>query len=366
MKLNPIQMSPQNNYMKTASCLCRQCQRNALHCFIPPYITDRLLENPDPAIREIARDNLTIGAGFRAVREVTPTRALSTLGTLTGGKYREVFDAGHLNGLPGKLVRAETGSATGDAAVDESYEGAGDTYDFFSAVFQRNSLDDHGLKLISSVHVRRNFNNAFWNGSQMAYGDGDGIIFRRFTRSLDVIGHELSHGVVSYTADLIYQEEPGALNEHFADVFGTLVKQWKLGQTVHQANWLLGENIVTAAPTRRGIRSMANPGSAFSGDPYLGTDPQPKHYSQRYTGTQDNGGVHINSGIPNHAFYLAAMALGGNAWATLGPIWYETLTTRLTQTSNFQDMRNATVSVAQSAGPAPYNAVLNAWQQVGL
>lgn len=349
-----------------ASSSCEGCRRNPLHCIIPPYVIDHLTEHPDPKVRKDARESLAQSAAFRAIRSVTPTRSLSLLGVISGGKHREVYDAKNKTGLPGQLVRTEGGPATGDAAADEAYEGAGDTYDFYKKVLKRDSLDDHGLKLVSSVHVGSKFDNAFWNGSQMAYGDGNGVYFQRFTRSLDVIGHELTHGVVSYTADLVYQDEPGALNEHFADVFGTLVKQWKKGQTVLKANWLIGEDVVVKAPTRKAIRSMADPGTAFKNDPYLGDDPQPKHYTARYKGSGDNGGVHINSGIPNHAFYLAAMALGGKAWTTVGPIWYEALTTRLTQTSTFADLRDATIALAQAKNATTAKAVKAAWQKVGV
>jgi Zn-dependent metalloprotease len=189
---------------------CHACERNPLHCILPPHIVDRLLDATDATVRRIARENLALAAAMRAIREVTPTRSLSALGVVSGGKQREVYDAKKTQSLPGKLVRVEGGKKSKDPAVNEAYDGAGDTYDFFKTVFGRDSLDDHGLKLISTVHVGKNFNNAFWNGTQMAYGDGDNNIFVRFTKSLDVIGHELTHGVVSYSADLVYQDEPGA------------------------------------------------------------------------------------------------------------------------------------------------------------
>jgi Zn-dependent metalloprotease len=352
--------------MPPSSTSCSCGHRDPLHCIIPPYIVDRLLDHADRKVRRIARDNLTAGATFRAIRTVSPTRSLSLLGAVATGRYREIYDAQHRQGLPGRLVRVEGGKKSGDPAVDEAYAATGYTYDYYRAVHGRNSLDDHGLKLLSSVHVGQDFDNAFWNGSQMAFGDGDGVLFKRFTRSLDVVGHELTHGVVSYTADLVYQDEPGALNEHFADVFGSLVKQWRRKQPVTKANWLVGEDIIVPATTRRAIRSLADPGNAFRDDPLLGDDPQPKHYRDRHTGGDDNGGVHINSGIPNHAFYLAAMALGGQAWKTVGPIWYQALTTRLAQNSSFADLRNATVALGKAAGATTYHALRTAWKTVGL
>ena len=351
----------------TPACPCGH--RNPLHCILPPYLLDHLLEHKDAAVRKIARDNMVAAAEMRAVRSVLPSiRPMSMAALSSAGKYREVYDAQHqpTSVLPGKLVRSEGQPKTGDPAADEAYDFAGVTYDYYKAVHGRDSLDNHGLRLVSSVHVGTKFNNAFWNGAQMAYGDGDGTIFQRFTKSLDVVGHELTHGVVSNSADLIYQGESGALNEHFADVFGTLITQQKHQQTVDKADWLVGKEVITKAPTRKAIRSLAAPGTAYADDPLLGTDPQPAHMMNRYKGSGDNGGVHINSGIPNHAFYLAAMALKGKAWQTLGPVWYEVLTARLVRTSAFADMARETIDVAGKSAVTVKNAVKAAWKAVGL
>jgi Zn-dependent metalloprotease len=329
-----------------------------------------MLNSKDKKVRRIALANLVSSSEMRAVRSaLPPERALMGATTLTpGGKYREIYNAKHkpTTQLPGTLVRSEGQKATKDPAADEAYNYAGDTYDFYSAIFKRDSLDNHGLRLISSVHVAANWDNAFWNGRQMAYGDGDGQAFTRFTKSIDVVGHELTHGVVSYSADLVYQDEPGAMNEHFADVFGTLVKQWKKKQTVKQADWLLGTEIIVPAPTRKAIRNMADPGTAFKGDPYLGDDPQPKHMKDKYAGPSDSGGVHINSGILNYAFYLAAVALGGKAWETVGPVWYEALTQRLVRTSQFADLARETIDIAGQQSSVVGSAVKAAWKGVGL
>jgi Zn-dependent metalloprotease len=265
-------------------------------------------------------------------------------------------------------VRPEGGKATGDPAADEAYKFSGKTWDFYYKILNRNSLDDQGLKLVSSVHAGTGYDNAFWDGVQMVYGDGDGIIFERFTRSIDVVGHELTHGVVQHTCGLIYFAEPGALNEHFTDVFGTLVRQYAKKQSVTQADWLIGAEILVKAPTRTALRSMKDPGSAFTNDPDLGDDPQPKHYSKRYTGGADNGGVHINSGIPNYAFYLAATDLGGKAWTRAGKVWYKAMLNLLPQ-STFADCARETRAEAANLFPADSavaKAVDQAWKQVGL
>jgi Zn-dependent metalloprotease len=211
-----------------------------------------------------------------------------------------------------------------DVAVDEAYESLGVTYDFFWEIYERNSIDDDGLPLNATVHFGREYNNAFWDGQQMVFGDGDGDLFNRFTIALDIIGHELTHGVTEDEAQLQYFAQSGALNESVSDVFGSLVKQYALRQDANTADWLIGAGLFTANVQGVALRSMKEPGTAFD-DPVLGKDPQPAHMRDFVQTFEDNGGVHINSGIPNRAFYLAATQLGGYAWERAGRIWYETL-----------------------------------------
>jgi len=350
------------------------CERNPIQCIIPPYITDELVKSADPQIRSRALAQMRAGARMRAFR-IAAQAAPTLMAVLSPNKkkFREVHDAKQSDQLPGKLVRSEGQAKTGDPAADEAYDGAGDTYDFYYKVFQRNSLDDNGMSLISSVHVGEvdelgnlgPMNNAFWDGEQMAYGDGDGIVFRRFTQSLDVIGHELTHGVESFTSNLTYFGQSGALNEHFADVFGILIRQWKRGETVAKANWVVGAEVLVPAQTRRGIRDMENPGTAFVNDPELGTDPQPAHMSKIFTGPRDRQGVHINSGIPNRAFVLTAKAIGGKAWEVTGRIWYDTML-QLSSNSQFIDCAKISVQVAATHGAAAKKAVKAAWKKVGI
>ena len=220
---------------------------------------------------------------------------------------------------------------------------------------------------ISSIHLGRRLNNAFWTGEQMAYGDGDGSLFVRFTKSLDVVGHELTHGVITHTSNLEYRDEPGALNEHFADVFGSLVKQWKKHQTAEEADWLIGNDIMGPDTDAGALRTLTEE-PAYEDDPLLGTDPQPKHMDDMYTGSQDNGGVHINSGIPNHAFYRASLEIGGEAWEKAGRIWYRTLLT-LTATSDFNEMVERSLHEAAAlfgSRSLEQKAVRGAWKAVGL
>jgi Zn-dependent metalloprotease len=352
------------------------CTRHPIHCFIPPYIMEHLTQSPHADVRTRAISNLASSSAFRAFR--TSARAMPTLlasKSPSGGKNRLVYDAKGTNTLPGTLVRSEGGKTNRDPSVDQAFDGAGDVYDFYDTLFQRNSLDNNGMNLISTVHLadvdfKGDFvplNNAFWNGQQMAYGDGDGVVFKSFTRSLEVIGHELTHGVQSFTSNLTYQGQSGALNEHFADVFGILIKQWKEGTAVADADWVIGKELLVPAPTRRGIRDMEHPGTAYKDDPDLGDDPQPASMKGLYTGAKDSGGVHINSGIPNRAFVLTAQALGGNAGEVAGRIWYETML-QLHTGSQFADCARISIQIAGSAdyGAAAKKAVTAAWKKVGV
>jgi Zn-dependent metalloprotease len=286
----------------------------------------------------------------------------------TQKKRRNVYDAQHSQKLPGKLVMSEHKPRSADVEVAEAYDGAGTTFDFYALVFGRQSIDNRGMRIDSTVHYGSRFDNALWNGREIVYGDGDGRIFKRFTGSVDVIGHELTHGVTQYTAALGYSGQNGALNEHISDAFGAMVKQWKLGHAARQADWLIGAELFGPAVKGKAIRSMAAPGTAYD-DPILGRDPQPAHMRDYVDTVDDNSGVHINSGIPNHAFYLAAIALGGNTWEVLGRIWYATLTQRVTADADFNDFARATVDIAGELygnGGRVQRVLADAWSQVGL
>ena len=344
--------------------------RHPIHCILPPYVLDQLAQSDNAKIRKLAIEAIARSAALRATRT-----ALSQFPTMTAQpspeakKNRLVYDMKNQGSsfLPGTLAREEGDQKSKDRAVNQAYDYSGATYDFYKKIFNRNSLDDRGMTLISSVHLGKNYNNAFWNGEQMAYGDGDGVIFIGFTNSLDVVGHELTHGVVSHTCNLEYRNESGALNEHFADVFGSLVKQWKRKHTAAKADWLIGPDIMGPGTTAASLRTFKE-GLAYENDPNLGTDPQPKHLKNKYTGTADSGGVHINSGIPNHAFFLVATELGGYAWNKAGHIWYRTLLA-LNQTSDFKEMVEMTVQNAVTlygSGSTEEKAVTRAWQKVGF
>lgn len=346
------------------------CCRNPVHCILPPYVLDKLAESNDPKVRKLAIEAIARSASLRAMRTtLAQIPMMAALPSPERKKDRLVYDMKHQGSsfLPGTLVRREGDKKSEDPAVNEAYDFSGVTYDFYKKLFNRNSLDDRGMSLISSVHLGRNYNNAFWDGEQMAYGDGDGDIFTRFTKSLDVVGHELTHGVVTHTSNLEYRNEPGALNEHFADVFGSLVKQWHRKHTATKADWLIGPDIMGPGTAAKSLRTLKE-SKAYENDPNLGTDPQPKHLKDKYTGGADSGGVHINSGIPNHAFFLVATEIGGYAWEKAGQIWYRTLLT-LHQTSNFADMVAMSTQNAAALygyGSKEEKALVKAWKAVGF
>ena len=335
---------------------------------IPSHMLRHLARNGPVHLREKALQTLQHSERLRGQREMLAYLGAVSAATPAGVKRRTIYDLAHGTQLPGKLVRGEGDPKSKDVHVNEAYDYSGVTYDFYSKVFGRNSVDDKGMRLDSSVHYSTDYDNAFWNGVQMVYGDGDGEIFQRFTKCLDVIGHELTHGVTQYEAGLAYQGQSGALNESMSDVFGSMVKQWKKKQTAAQADWLIGEGLFAKGINGVALRSMKAPGTAYN-DPNLGKDPQPAQMKDYVKGSADNGGVHINSGIPNHAFYLAAVALGGHSWEEAGVIWYDTLCSLLRPNSTFVDAANGTLRSAGikfGTNSRQQNAVKSAWQQVGV
>lgn len=346
---------------------------NPLNCFIPPDLLKELAKSQVGKIRDSALETLQVSElsrGMAVVSSMMPGAFRNR--SSNGGKERFVYDMENNPSpfaLPGKIVRKEGDGPTGDAAVDEAYDFSGLTYDFFKDVFDRNSLDDDAMRLISSVHFGQSYNNAAWNGQQMYYGDGDGQIFIRFTASLDVVAHELTHGVITHTSNLKYENESGALNESFADIMSALVTQWSKNQSVEDADWLMGDELLGPA-LDDGVRAFRvfDGDKAYEDHPILGTDRQPKHISDKYTGSDDYGGVHINSGIPNHAFYQVAKNLGGNAWEIAGAIWYEALLA-LHRTSDFDHCAETTVAVARARygiDSREEQAVIDGWRAVGL
>jgi Zn-dependent metalloprotease len=347
--------------------------RCSIFCFLPPYMLRAIAENGSAEQRSTALNTLAADQTIRAVRaaqgRAAAPRARGLELTTVTRKQRTIFDAHHTQSLPGTVVRTEGATATGDPAVDEAYDGLGATYDLYWEEYERNSIDGEGMPLNGTVHFGQDYDNAFWDGQRMVFGDGDGQLFNRFTIAVDVIGHELTHGVTQDEAQLVYFFTPGALNESVSDVFGSLVKQRILNQTANEADWLIGAGLFTANVNGAALRSMKAPGTAYD-DPLLGKDPQPAHMRDFVLTLEDNGGVHINSGIPNHAFYLAATRLGGYAWEKAGQIWYETLRDpRLGRFSGFRAFARRTLATAgrlYGSGSPEQQAVQASWKEVGI
>src|SRR3989304_941497 len=231
-------------------------------CFIvPPHMLKEIARRGSAQQKQCAWESLTMSEQMRGQR--LTLSVISAIGsTATGTRRRTIYDAGNGYTLPGRLVKSEGSAKSRDKTVNEAYAGAGVTYDLFKKVFGRNSIDDRGMRLDSTVHYGKDYDNAFWNGQQMVYGDGDGELFNGFTIAIDVIAHELTHGVTQYEAGLEYQDQAGAMNESLSDVFGSLVKQYRRGQGGKDGNWVVGGGGFSKKDKGRALRPMKEPGAA--------------------------------------------------------------------------------------------------------
>ncbi|MFD2923977.1 M4 family metallopeptidase [Halobacillus naozhouensis] len=270
--------------------------------------------------------------------------------------------------LPGVLYSNNSASFKDDydrAAVDAHYNSE-EVYEYYLEEHDRNSLDDEGMAIKSSIHFGQNYNNAFWNGQQMTYGDGDGDFFISLSAGLDVAAHEMTHGVTTHSAGLKYRFQSGALNEAFSDIFGALVDEedWEIGEDI------MGEEAKESG--RTSLRSLSNP-SKYSVGPELvpygnGEGKYPSHMDEYYDLPLelDNGGVHINSSIINHAAYLTGEQIGKDK---LGQIYYRALTVYLTPTSDFSHARQALIQSAidiYGEGSEEVQATESGLNQVGI
>lgn len=372
--------------------------QHAICGFVPPYILEAIAgynataEKSDLVGKEVRtacehtlqhihayadeRQKLCTETHDLAKEDEAAQQTLMTAGAeVSKSVQRKIYDCEATAKLPGKLVRSEGEARIKDRQVNNVYDGFKITHDFFSKVFGRNSLDDNGLPLNGSVHYLdpeepAGYNNAYWDGAKkrMVFGDGDHITFDYLTDSLDVIAHELSHGFVQFSSPLYYEWQSGALNESCADVFGSMVEQWHMNQTAEDADWILGQTLFPVAFTGSALRSF-KAGKAYTNDPVFGTDPQPKHMDNLYKGPKDLRGVHINSGIPNHAFYLAATALGGKSWERAGKVWYKTMTSgKIPTKCDFKTFAEVTVNVAEEefTDAEVKDKIREAWVKVGV
>ncbi len=352
--------------------MCKN-HRHPIQCIIPPYISDKMTESDKIKLGD-ALENQLRNHRFRSDRKffsgLTATnQKMMAIKKAAAGKPKpkiEVYSCANTTKLPGKLVANTTILKGRDKDLKNVLAGTQYTWDFYYKILNRNSIDNAGMTLVNSVHYGKKYNNAMWNGRQMIYGDGDKKVFDSFTIDIDIIGHELTHGVTQYTANLDYENQSGALNESWSDIMGILIKQYALKQDVNQSNWLIGENVMIGQ--NYALRSMIAPGTAFKNHPQWGDDPQPatmdKYLNLPNTDDGDYGGVHFNSGIPNYAFCMAAIKAGGYAWDTVGKVWYEALVNNLKNNATFVDAKNATILQAQKLfgkGSSVEQAVIHGW-----
>ena len=329
---------------------------------IPPHLLRRLAQQGDPA----AEQTLLLDAEIRALRATRTYAPGAVTGAPTAaaaeGPDWVVHTAEGSTDLPGRPVRTAGEAATGDETVDEAAAGITATLALLSEVYERDSYDGRGRTVSATVHYGRDYDNAFWDGTQLVFGDGDGEIFERFTRSVDVLAHELVHAVTEHTAALVYEGQSGALNESVSDVFASCVRQRLLGQQAVDGDWLVGAELFRPGVQARALRDLAAPGTAYD-DPRLGRDPQVGHLDDFVETTDDHGGVHLNSGIPNRAFHLAATRIGGTSWDGAGRIWWEALTgDELRPDADFVAFARATVAAAGDHA----DVVRQAWRDVGV
>lgn len=301
-------------------------------CFIiPPHILEALAKRGNLSCKRALNDTHRI---LRKRNDTLNNLLIQDIETGTGDRY--VYDSLNQYNQRVKLVRKEDDVAVDDKIANEVYDKSGFVRDYFKDTFDLNSINNEGMDIISNIRYGKEYNNAFWDGDEMTYGEGDNIQFKDFTSAIDVIAHELMHGVTQFLANLEYQSQSGALNEHFSDVFGTVVKQKFYKQDCESADWLIGDGLVTDKFPGIAIRSMKAPGTAND------FDIQPDHMDDYFTGQEDNQGVHINSGILNKAFYLTALEIGIDDSAF---IWFETLKV-LWRTANFNDMLDNLINVS--------------------
>lgn len=336
---------------------------------VPRQVLERFAK--DKSLSKAERDHFAAAAAFdakwRTARSAV-VRASAAAQDMLPSDFAQaapplnlIFDCNHGTSLPGLPVSNPGTQPAGPAR--RAYDETKKAIEFFQTVFGRNSVDNNGKTLLSSIHFGTNYNNAGWTGSQMRYGDGDGNIFIDFTLSDDVIGHELGHGITQYSSQFAYSNQAGGLNESMSDVFGSMFRQWKANQTVNQADWLIGSKIMGPGSTAKGftcLRDMANPAAKHC------LAAQPVHFKDYHDGLDP----HYASGPPNLAFYKAAKAYGGKSWEKVGHVWYRALTAYV-PSPNLKMLAFANRTRIQASKVAPgdaalFNAIDLAWKAVGL
>jgi len=281
-------------------------------------------------------------------------------------KHREMHDLAHGTELPGPLSRVEGEDPVEDDIVNTNYEHLGVTYDCYTTLFGRDSLDGGGATLMSSVHYSENFVNAFWDGTQMVYGDGDGVTASNLAESMDITAHELTHAVTERTSNLEYAGESGGLNEAMSDIFGNVCEWFRAGRVVNEDTWKIGEDVWTPATEGDALRYMSEP--TRDG---LSLDYYPDY--------EDGIDVHFSSGIANLAFYLLAQGgthprgktsveVQGIGVEKAARVFYLANMAIMTSTTTFGEAKTATEQAARILGlpDAEMESVSKAWEAVGV
>ncbi|KAF4447551.1 hypothetical protein F53441_8935 [Fusarium austroafricanum] len=366
---------------------------------IPPQILRSALELGDESQRTRAKRSLdhlehiigkvrgSSGSTGASDGQEPGSAAHESLTALTGANeppYRAVYDihqSANEGQLPSELIRdngiksdkdsGDTNSkdkASKDKAVNQAFDNVGLVLGFYKKFFKWLSIDNKDADVISTVHFGKQYENAFWDPEklQMVFGDG-GEFLNNFTGCIDVIGHELTHAITEHTSPLDYYGQASALNEHISDVFGIMVKQRVQDEQSDAADWLIGEDCILPDVKGTALRSMKEPGTAYD-DPIFGKDPQVANMKQFKTTFEDNGGVHIFSGIPNRAFYLASISFGGYSWEKAGKIWWAALRSgKIPPRSTFEQFAHVTIDCAQELyGAAAAKKIKKSWQDVGV
>ncbi|KAH7151806.1 hypothetical protein B0J13DRAFT_546884 [Dactylonectria estremocensis] len=341
---------------------------------VSPYILRGIAESEDvdEGARARAKQDLQHVESLMSQRRAqAPLHSKEESDSKKDTPHRSIYDAKNSSNeteLPGKLILSEGEDKVKDKAVNDAYDNVGTVLEFYKEHFKWNSIDNKNMDVKSTVHFGQNYENAFWDPErlQMVFGDGDDFL-NNFTGCIDVIGHELTHAVTEHTSPLDYYGQPGALNEHVSDVFGIMVKQQVQDEKSDVADWLIGEDCILPGVKGVALRSMKAPGTAYD-DPRFGKDPQPNHMKDYKVMVDDNGGVHVYSGIPNRAFYLASVAFGGYSWEKAGKIWWLAMKSgKIAPKSQFKHFADITVETAEEEfGEDSAKIVRQAWTDVGV
>jgi Zn-dependent metalloprotease len=351
------------------------------HGMIPPHLISRAAQyyknkGDDHIVEDFARQL----AHSHSIRHNRATGKDEHKTLLPDGQVVKVYSAKNTEKLRLQLIR-DTAKVSTDRTVNEAYDGASATYQLLKEVYKTKSVDGQSYPLNNTVHYDRNYSNAFWNGAEMVFGDGDGKIFDRFTIAIDVTGHEIGHGVTQdqcgtaiskdgKPTGIDYTGEAGGINEGLSDILGIQVKQRAKKQTALSSDWLIGEGLILGSNGKKyALRSMSKPGTGFVNHPRLGTDSQIGNYAD-YVSASRAGEVdpHDSSGIVNKAFYEASVKLGGNTWDKAGMIFFKTLPSLKTN-ENFAGIADKTIATASKLfgkDSPEESAIRGGWKTVGV